>query len=97
MLFNLPVFSAFGIFENFNNWFSSVNTKHHSSFNQNLKLETKPLINGDNILIFLDKGQFDPHPHKFADRADLTSLSQSSRYSCSWLSSPNLLMVLGDN
>ncbi len=46
----------------------------------------------DNIL-FLDKGQFDPHPHKFADR--LVQLSNPQIFLLLVIRL-NLLMVLGD-
>lgn len=52
--------------KNFNKLAFPRNTKHYSLFNwEILNLNYTSML--DNIL-FLDKGQFDPHPHKFADR-----------------------------
>ena len=52
--------------ENFNKLAFPRNTKHYSLFNwEILNLNYTSML--DNIL-FLDKEQFDPHPHKFADR-----------------------------
>lgn len=52
--------------ENFNKLAFPRKTKHYSLFNwEILNFNYTSML--DNILL-LDKGQFDPHPHKFADR-----------------------------
>lgn len=52
--------------KNFNKLAFPRNTKHYSLFNwEILNFNYTSML--DNILL-LDKGQFDPHPHKFADR-----------------------------